>query len=88
VNGSGSDGVVPGLGQGDRSGREGDLDDQAAAGSGAGRDGRAMRGGAHNGQAEAVAAVAAGWARTEPLEGLEHAVDIRGLDSFAGVGHR
>ena len=44
--------------------------------------------GADDGQAEAVAAVAAGGARAEPLEGLEQAVDLGGRDDLPGVGHR
>ena len=43
---------------------------------------------ADDGQAEAVAAVAAGWARAEPLEGLEQAADLGERDDLPGVGHR
>jgi hypothetical protein len=41
-----------------------------------------------DGQAEAVAAVTAGWARAEPLEGLEQTADLGRRDGLPGVGHR
>src|SRR5580698_6285859 len=41
-----------------------------------------------DGQAETVAAVPAGEARAEPLEGLEQAVDVGGQDNLPGAGHR
>jgi hypothetical protein len=45
--------------------------------------------GPDDGQAKAVAvAIAAGGTGTEPLEGLEQAVDVGGLDDLPGAGHR
>src|ERR1035437_6383978 len=69
---------------------EGDVDGQAAAGPGFRGDGGAVGGGdsPDDGQAEAVAAAAAGGARAEPLEGLEQAVDVGGRDDLPGVAHR
>jgi hypothetical protein len=44
--------------------------------------------GADDGQAKAVASIAAGGARAEPLEGLEQPVDLGGRDDRPGAGHR
>jgi membrane protein len=79
----------PAAGNG-RRGREGDVDGEAALGPGQGSDDGAVGGGdrADDGQAEAVAAVAPGGTRAEPLEGLEQAVDLGGGDDRPGVGHR
>src|SRR5215472_15812577 len=70
--------------------REGDVDGQAAAGPGPRGDGGAVSGrdGPDDGQAEAVAATAAGAARAEPLEGLEQTVDLGGRDDLPGADHR
>jgi hypothetical protein len=69
--------------------REGDVDGQAAAGPGLCGDGGVVGGGdgLDDGQAQAVAAVAAGEARAEPLEGLEQAIDVGGRDDRPGAGH-
>src|SRR5437899_4530476 len=71
-------------------GGEGDVDGQAAAGPGPRGDGGGVRGGdgPDDGQAKTVAAVAAGGARAEPLEGLEQAVHLGGRDDLPGAGHR
>src|SRR5580658_11078826 len=71
-------------------GEESDVDLETASGPGARRGGGAVGGGdgADDGQAEAVAAVAAGRARAQPLEGLEQAVDLGRRDDLPGVGHR
>src|SRR5215831_16857051 len=69
---------------------EGDIDGQAAAGPGLRRDGGGVRGsdGADDGEAKTVTAIGAGGARTEPLERLEQAVNVRGRDDLPGAGHR
>jgi hypothetical protein len=69
---------------------EGDINGKAAVGQGPCPDGGAVGGGdgADDGQAQAVAAVAAGGARAEPLEGLEQAVELGCGDDLPGVGHR
>lgn len=69
---------------------EGDVHGEAAGWQGSrGDDGGVGRGdGPDDGQAEAVAALAAGGARAETLEGEEQAVDFGGRNDLPGVGHR
>lgn len=69
---------------------EGDVDGEAAAGPGPGGDGGGVGGGdgLDDGQAEAVAAVTAGVARAEALEGLEQVVNFCFRDDLPRVGYR
>ena len=67
-----------------RGGKEGDVHGEAALRAGTCPDSGAVGGGngRDDGQAKAVAAVAAGGARAEPQEGLEQAVDVGRRDDL------